>query len=109
MSTFAQGSPTDKIEFDLSRISSEGLIGSANSLRSLRYEFCIPANAQSLAEVRAIAPEIQCYQSSRGRIGCSKEQYLCINETHQPNWQTILLSIAELSYVERIVESFGED
>lgn len=108
MPALSQCSPTRKIEFDLSQISPEGLIGPPDGLRSLRYEFCIPADDQMLAEVRAIAPEIQCYRASRGRIGCSREHYLCINETHHPNWQATLRAIAGLDNVTRIIESLGE-
>ncbi|WP_416669824.1 hypothetical protein [Egbenema bharatensis] len=104
----AQSLPNEKIEFDWSNISPAGLIGSPDSLRSVRYEFCIPLTQAALAEVQAIDPNLQCYQTSPGRIGCSCEQYLCIGDTHHPRWRDILYAIAELDYVQRIVESFGE-
>ncbi|MCK5191008.1 MAG: hypothetical protein KAR12_13230, partial [Methylococcales bacterium] len=34
---------TDKIEFDITKLNQQGLYGPADGLRSLSYEFCIPA------------------------------------------------------------------
>ena len=106
-STSKLESALEKITFDLSTISPEGLIGSGDGLRSLSYEFCIPKNAQYVAEVQKIDPEIN-LSNSRGRIGCTANQYLCIGETHQKNWYEILISIAQLDYVQRIDQFFGE-
>jgi hypothetical protein len=97
----------DKITFDLSDISPEGLIGNQQSLRSVGYEFCIPAQADTLKAVKAIDPTVQ-FSRSRGRIGCQSNQYLCIGETHQPDWKTVLLKLAELDYVKRIDRFWGE-
>ncbi len=96
-----------KINFDLSQISPDGLIGPPNGLRSLSYEFCIPATEKHLNEVRSINSAIQISRSP-GRIGCTKNQYLCIGETHTPQWREILLAIAKLDYVQRIDQFFGE-
>jgi hypothetical protein len=98
---------TQKITFDLSRISDAGLVGPPNGLRSLSYEFCIPAHDQTLAEVRAIDPTLQ-FSRSPGRIHCQRDQYLVIGETHRPNWRSILTQLAQLDYVQRIDEFFGE-
>ncbi|NJN86718.1 MAG: hypothetical protein HC881_10895 [Leptolyngbyaceae cyanobacterium SL_7_1] len=98
----------EKITFDLSRLAANGLVGPPHGLRSLSYEFCIPATAEALAEVQAIDPTVHFYPHSAGRIGCTSEQYLCIGNTRQPNWQQVLLGIAQLEYVERIDEFFGE-
>jgi hypothetical protein len=97
----------DKITFDLSAISPAGLIGNQQSLRSVGYEFCIPAQADRVKEVKAIDPTVQ-FSRSRGRIGCQKHQYLCIGETHQPDWKTVLLKLAGLNYVKRIDRFWGE-
>ena len=97
----------DKITFDISQISADGLIGSGDNLRSLSYEFCIPKNSESLAEIKKIDPEIS-FSQSKGRIGCTENQYLCIGDTHKPNWLEILNTIAHLDYVERIDQFFGE-
>jgi hypothetical protein len=98
---------TDKITFDLSMISEAGLIGDATSLRAMNYEFCIPAQAKSLATVQKIDPSL-IYSRSPGRIGCQKDQYLCIGSTHQPQWREVLLQLAALSFVEKIAPFWGE-
>jgi hypothetical protein len=97
----------DKITFDLSAISPEGLIGNQQSLRSVGYEFCIPAQVDRVNEVKAIDPTVQ-FSRSRGRIGCQSHQYLCIGETHQPEWKTVLFKLAGLNYVRRIDRFWGE-
>jgi hypothetical protein len=105
--TMRADSIREKITFDLSAISPEGLIGNQQSLRSVGYEFCIPAQADTLKAVKAIDPTVQ-FSRSRGRIGCQRNQYLCIGETHQPDWKTVLLKLAELDYVKRIDRFWGE-
>lgn len=103
----SQQASMQKITFDLSRISEAGLVGTGSSLRSLSYEFCIPATSQALAAVQQIDPSVQ-FSRSPGRIRCQKEQYLVIGHTHQPNWRTILTQLAQLDSVQRIDEFFGE-
>ncbi len=97
----------DKITFDISLISPDGLIGNKDNLRSLSYEFCIPKNPQFIAEIKQIDPEIT-FSQSQGRIGCNKNQYLAIGDTHKSNWLEILKAIANLDYVEKIDQFFGE-
>lgn len=97
----------NKITFDLSQISPDGLTGPPNGRRSLSYEFCIPATEKHLNEVRLINPAIQISRSP-GRIGCTKNQYLCVGETHTPQWREVLVAIAKLDYVQRIDQFFGE-
>ncbi|GAB4152109.1 MAG: hypothetical protein Fur0046_31620 [Cyanobacteria bacterium J069] len=58
------------ISFDLTQISPEGWVGSADGRRSLRYEFCIPHSADYQVAVQAIDPTIEFYPHSPGRIGC---------------------------------------
>jgi hypothetical protein len=98
-------SQSPKITFDLSRISPAGLVGPPDGLRSVSYEFCIPASAW--AEVQAIDPTLQPYPGSRGRIGC-RDQTLCIGTTSNPRWREILQAIAALEFVDRIDEFVGE-
>lgn len=97
---------TDKISFDWSKLSNEGLTPESNV--SLSYEFCIPATEEHWAEVRSIDPSVEIFPHSKGRIGCRSDQSLCIGNTHQSNWRSILLEIAELAYVERIDRVFWE-
>jgi hypothetical protein len=96
-----------KITFDLEKISVAGLVGSGGSQRSRSYEFCIPAQKKHLAEVRALDPSVQVSRSP-GRIGCTKDQYLVIGDTHQARWREVLTAIAGLDYVQRIDEFVGE-
>lgn len=96
-----------KITFDLGKISTEGLVGTAGGLRSLSYEFCIPVEEKRLAEVRTIDLSVQISRSP-GRIGCTKDQYLVIGHTHQARWRDVLVAIARFDYVQRIDEFVGE-
>lgn len=97
-----------KVTFDLSELSAEGLTGPADGQRSQRYEFCIPQGDRYRTEVQQIDPGIELYPHSRGRIGCDRHQTLVIGDTHNPNWHSILLQFAQLDYVERIDPSWGE-
>ena len=99
--------PLNKLNFDLTTISDAGLIGTNDSLRSLSYEFCIPATESALAEVQAIDATLK-YSRSPGRIRCKSTQYLVIGETHKPNWREILTRLAALDYVQRIDQFVGE-
>jgi hypothetical protein len=94
-----------KIEFEFSSLDESGL---RNGEVAVDYEFCIPASDEQLKEVIAIDPNVRVMKSSKGRIGCSKQQWLCINSTHSPGWKDKLFAIASLSYVERIQQTFYE-
>lgn len=95
-------SAMDKITFDLSALDENGLYGPADGKRSLDYEFCIPTGDTYAEAVSAIDPSAQFFPQSRGRIGCGEEQVLTIGNTHQANYQEILMELANLDYVERI-------
>lgn len=94
-----------KIAFDLDEIDENGLIGPTGGKRSVAYEFCIPRDQAKLEEVQAIDSSLQCYAGSRGRIGCTRDQYLCIG---QGGTRETLLKLARLDYVERIEPFYGE-
>ena len=97
-----------KINFDTSAINSEGLQGPPGGQVSVSYEFCIPGTPQAIAEVQSIDPTAQCTKGSRGRIGCTPPQALCIGDTHQEDWAKVLNDLAALPYVERIDRSYFE-
>jgi len=103
-----QHSSLTKIEFNLEQIDPNGLVGPADGKRSLRYEFCIPTGGHYFTQVREIDSSIELYPKSRGRIICGADQVLCIGETHKPNWREVLMAIAQLDYVEKIIESHAE-
>jgi hypothetical protein len=95
----------NKITFDISTLSEAGLLPSDTTIE---YEFCIPATPAHLAEIKTIDPSVQYFPHSPGRIGCRRDQYLCISSTHQPNWQETLFEIASLDYIQRIDRFWGE-
>ena len=97
-----------KIELDLNSLDERGLQGPPDGLRSMAYEFCIPANEVSVREVIGIDPTIRVQRQSPGRIGCSEDQYLCIGETHQPDHKAVLQALASLPYVQRIIPAYFE-
>jgi hypothetical protein len=99
--------PLAKITFNLARISADGLVGPQDGLRSVTYEFCMPATEDAIAEIQAIDPTLQ-YSRSPGRIRCTRDQYLVLGDTHKPNWREILTGLAQLDYVQQIDEFFGE-
>ena len=94
-----------KIKFDYGAIDDSGL---RNGEVAVDYEFCIPADQAILDQVMKIDQGVRVMKSSRGRIGCTAQQWLCINSTHSPDWEKKLYAIASLSYVERIEETFYE-
>ncbi|NQT92914.1 MAG: hypothetical protein HQ559_09140 [Lentisphaerae bacterium] len=98
----------EKIEFDLGRLDEHGLRGPRDGNVSLAYEFCIPNTDRCKAQVKAIDRTVQFMPGSRGRIGAGKEECLCIGETHQENYRTVLRSLAELPFIERIIECHFE-
>jgi hypothetical protein len=104
-----EGVSADRVlGFDPSTLDANGLVGPADGKRALSYEFCIPADPTSAAEVRAIDPSARVYEASPGHIGCSREQVLVIGHTHQPGFAAILQRLADLPYVHRIDESHFE-
>jgi len=97
-----------KITFDISRLDESGLHGPADGKRALSYEFCIPDTVQNRTEVKRIDPTIKFFAQSPGRIGCVESENLCIGSTHQKDFRGVLQRLAELTYVQRIDESFFE-
>jgi hypothetical protein len=104
----AQVDPRSKITFNLEQLNENGLYGPPDGLRALHYEFCIPGDPVHEAEVRQIDSTIEISRKSRGRIGCTEGEYLCVGSTHQPNFKTVLFKLAELPYVKRIDQACFE-
>lgn len=96
-----------KIRFDLSRLDERGLYGPESGKAALDYEFCIPRGEAYRREVEGIDTTLR-IQTAAGRIGCGPEQYLCIGNTHQPNWRRVIYRLAELPFVEKIEQVFWE-
>lgn len=100
--------PLSKIALPLDDINADGLVGAAGALRALDYEFCIPADEASVREVQTIDPRVRVMRGSRGRIGCSSAEFLCVNNTHAPGWRDTLLRLAALPYIRRIQQTDWE-
>ncbi len=95
-----------KMDFTFSKLNKKGLIKKRGT--SLAYEFCIPNKDEYLDKVKAIDSTIAIYKSSKGRIGCGENQLLCIGETADKDYKTILIELTKLPYVKSINESFFE-
>ena len=93
-----------KVELDLTQLDAEGLRGPADGKTAVAYEFCIPNTEPCKAQVLAIDASIEFMPGSRGRIGASPQQCLCVGSTHQKNYQQVLRSLANLPFVSRIIE-----
>ena len=98
----------EKIAVDLSTVNDRGLRGPRDGQRTVSYEFCIPAGERYAAEVQRIDPTLETMRGSRGRVGCTKEQTLCVGNTGQKGYRDVLARLAKLDYVHRIVESTFE-
>ena len=101
-------SSTHKIKFNIEHINSSGLRGASNSLVAVSYEFAIPNTDVHKKEVSRIDPSIQFIPGSRGRIGATTEQCLCIGNTHTKNWYEKLEKLANLEYINFIIECHFE-
>lgn len=97
--------PAEKISFDLTMLDDDGLYGPPDGRRALHYQFCIPAVTAYAHEVKNIDPSVVIYPQSTGSRACSGAEYLCMGNTHQPNFREILAKLAALHYVGRIVRS----
>lgn len=101
-------SETSKIRFDLARLDKNGLQGPPDGLRALDYEYCIPNRPDAMAAVRATDPTLQIQQSSPGRVGCGASELLCLGNTHQSDYRTVLERLSELAFITEIHEAFFE-
>ncbi|PSR17338.1 hypothetical protein C8255_13145 [filamentous cyanobacterium CCP3] len=98
----SNSSASDKIAFDLSTLDENGLYGPPSGKRSLDYEFCIPVGDAYAQAVGAIDPSVQLFPQSLGRIDCGEGEILAIGNTNQADYDTILIELANLDYIERI-------
>ena len=103
-----QVDPRSKITFNLEQLNESGLYGPPGGSRALHYEFCIPGDPGHEAEVRRIDPTIQIFKTSPGRVRCTEGEYLCVGNTHQPDFRMVLYKLANLPYVKRIDQAFFE-
>jgi hypothetical protein len=97
-----------KIAFDLNALDKNGLSGPKNGKVAIDYEFCIPAEKSYLDQILKIDPSIKIQKKARGRIRCSRAEWLCMGNTHQKKYREKILEIAELNFVKRIEHTFFE-
>ena len=93
-----------KVEFDLDRLDTDGLLTLPEGKRALSYEFCIPANVEAAQSVMEVDPSAIVYNDSPGGIGCTQEQYRVMGDTFQKDYKVTLQSLSRLNYVTHIVE-----
>lgn len=97
-----------KIELDLSRLDSAGLRGPADGKVAVAYEFAIPDTLECRAEVQGIDPTVKFMPGSPGRVGAGPGECLCIGSTARQDYRHVLRSLADLPYIERIIECHFE-
>jgi hypothetical protein len=78
----------------LDGIRADGLSGPASGLVSIDYEFCVPADPRVLEEIKRLDPSVKISLVARGRIGRRDGQALCLGNTHQPAWRSVLERLA---------------
>jgi hypothetical protein len=98
----------EKIEFDITKLNQQGLYGPADGLRSLSYEFCIPADEHFVSVIHNIDPEIKIYRHSPGRIACNQSEFLCVGDTYNKPYQKNFNDLANLFFIKRIIQSIFE-
>ncbi len=104
----AAGSCAGKLDFDLDELDENGLIGPPDGKAAVSYELCVPKDQKLVDEVRSIDPSIAIHADSRGRIGCSPMEVLCLGSTHQRSFREILERLCGLPYVRRIERTWFE-
>jgi hypothetical protein len=97
-----------KVEIDLSAIDEDGLRGQADGKVAVSYEYAILDSEAYKTEVKRIDQTVEFMCGSSGRIGAAKDECLCIGSTHQEDYLLVLQQLAELQYIERIIECHFE-
>ena len=83
-----------KIAFDLDRLDDRGLYGPSDGLRSLGYEFCIPAQQRYIDAVHALDPDIKVYRHSPGTsVSLPRDRFwdIQVSKIDSPTRQPLLL------------------
>ncbi|ROS04807.1 hypothetical protein EDC56_0320 [Sinobacterium caligoides] len=102
------GKPATSLAIDLSSFNNMGLYGPPDGLRSLSYEFCIPADTAILRRIETIDVKARVYRSSPGRIGCNDHQWLMISDTHRPDYRKVLGRLAAEPVIDKIAPVWFE-
>jgi len=108
-SSSQQRGPSEKITFDLSEFTEDGLRERPKGeFNAISYEFCIPASEDTLNRIRTIDSTVSIFKKSKGRSGCSDKEWLCIGHSHQAGFKKVILKLASLKYIRKISETFWE-
>ena len=102
------GSCAGKVDFELDELDENGLVGPPDGKAAVSYELCVPKDQKLVDEVRSIDPSIAIHADSRGRIGCSPMEVLCLGSTHQRGFREVLEKLCGLPYVRRIERTWFE-
>ena len=94
----------NKVQFDFGRLDQDGLYGVSDGKRALSYEFCIPASLELAQQVMDIDPSVIIYKDSKGRVGCTDQQYLAMGDTFQKEYLVTLQQLVNLNDITRIIE-----
>ncbi|MBI9069460.1 MAG: hypothetical protein JEZ09_19340 [Salinivirgaceae bacterium] len=97
----------EKINFDLSQLDENGLLGPTDGKVSIAYEFCIPESEIYINQVFAIDSSFGKYKSI-GLSACKNDQLLIIGNTHNKNFKSILCELSKLEFVKEINQSYKE-
>ena len=93
-----------KVKFDIDQIDDNGLRKGV----SVSYEYCIPKSSLYKDVVLGIDPEVKFQNKGKGRIGCNKDQVLCLSHTHQNNYKEVLKNLSKQDFIDQILECFFE-
>ena len=96
---YATQDDINKIQFNYSAIENNGF---RNEGVSVDYEFCIPAKESYGKKVLRIEPQANIMEKSKGRSGCTDQQWLVVINNHDANWKNKLFAMTSLPFVERI-------
>ena len=90
---------TEKFDFDINALDSDGLIGPPDGKVAVDYQFCIPKGEEFEKQILAIDPDLRISANSRF---CSGDQSVAFGTTHKPGNQEILRGLSELDFVKKI-------
>jgi len=91
----------DKIYFDYESLDKNGLIGPADGLVSVDYEFCIPTDKDLQSQALSMDPSLKILDS-QGRSRCKKGEVLAMGNTQQANAKRVLEGLSSLTFVGKI-------
>lgn len=92
------------VQFDLNQVDAQGTRPKAG-FQPLTYEMCVPNDPGATGGIESIDRTARCHPGVPGRAGCRPDQALCVGNTGQPNWFSVLSALSNEPFVRRIVDS----